>query len=83
MARAKRQGFNGSRFEVDRPTCLQGHQRTDRKRARDRRDQALNPTFVPHPAALKIWQLKNASMTILENFVQLERIGLEHCSRHR
>jgi hypothetical protein len=43
------------------------------KCARDGGDEALDPLFVPHPAALKIGQLKDAARAVVEQLVQVKK----------
>jgi hypothetical protein len=37
---------------------------------------------IPNPAALKIWQLNNASIAVIEKFIEIKRVCLERWSGH-
>jgi hypothetical protein len=69
--------FNWSRLKIYRPASVKRHQCTNRKSSGDRGDQTFDAIFVPDPAALKIRQLKNATVAVFEKLVQVKRVRLK------
>jgi hypothetical protein len=54
-----------ARLEIDFAACFQRHESADRKSSRDRRDEALDPVFVPDPASLEVRELECAFLAML------------------